>query len=418
VTLTDVDAGRIADLAAGRAPFYEPGMDEAVGAALGAGTLAVTTDPAPPADAAFSVVCVPTPAGAGGVLSMSIVEAAVGTLLDRVGPDHSIVIRSTMPLDGPDRLDALVAGRLSRPRIAVNPEFMREGNALRDFDEPGRVVVGWLTADDRAAAEAFGALYAPLDRPLIVTDARTAALVKLGSNVFLATKISFANELARLADAIGADAGDAIEAIGLDERIGRAFLNPGPGYGGSCLPEQAVALDREAVARDVPAPLLAGVALANATHQRAIVDRMAADLGGSLAGRRIAVLGLAFKARTDDVRHSPGIALAAELRRAGADVVGHDPRAGENARRADPELPVADDVGSALDGADAVLVATEWAEYATLEWATLAGRLRGRLVHDTRNIVDVAAADAAGIRVVPLGRAAATAASGQVAPAG
>jgi UDPglucose 6-dehydrogenase len=406
VTVTDIDPHRIELVGRAAPPFFEPGMDDALRDLLAAGTLRLTTEVVPPDDAPCSVICVPTPAGADGILSMAFVESTVGALVDHLGPERAIVVRSTLPLDGPARLAALVDGRASRPSILVNPEFMREGNALRDFAEPARVVVGALEPADMTAAAAFAGLYAPLDRPTIVTDARSAVLIKIASNVFLATKISFANELARLADAVGADAGTVADGLGLDPRIGRAFLDAGPGYGGSCLPEQAIALDREAARRDVPAPLLAGVAASNAVHQRAIVARLAADLGGSLAGRRVAILGLAFKARTDDVRLSPALALARELRAASATVIGHDPLAAANAVRHDPELLVGATPDEALAGVDAAIVATEWPEYAALDWPALAGRMRGRLVHDLRNVVDREAAAAAGVRLVPLGRSA------------
>jgi UDPglucose 6-dehydrogenase len=404
VTVTDLDAARIERIATGRAPFFEPDLDDALAVVLAAGTLRPTAEPGPPADAAFSIVCVPTPAGSDGILSTAYVEAAVGGLLERSRPDQVIVVRSTLPLGGPDRLLDMVAGVPTRPPIVVNPEFMREGRAVADFDAPGRIVVGWLAPEDRSAATAFAELYAPLDRPVVFTDARSAVLIKIASNVYLATKISFANELARLADAVGADIATVTDGLGLDPRIGRSFLDPGPGYGGSCLPEQAVALDREAAARGVPAPLLAGVAAANGVHQAAIVTRLAADLGGSLEGRRIAVLGLAFKAGTDDVRHSPGLALASGLRSAGALVTGHDPRASETARRADPDLGVAATVEEAVGGVDAILIATEWPEYGSLNWPGLAARMRGDLVHDTRAIADATAVAAAGLRLVPLGR--------------
>ncbi len=406
VTLADTDRERLARIDAGDPWFFEPGLVERLREELASGRLRTTIDPLPPADAEASIVCVPTPSGADGILSMHIVEAVVRRLLDATGPGHTIVVRSTMPLDGPDRLDALVADRGTRAKLIVNPEFMREGSALRDFDEPHRVLVGALTESDRPAAEAFAHVYDALAKPVVVTDARSAVLIKIASNVFLATKISFANELARLAEAIGADIGAVVDGIGLDARIGRAFLTPGPGYGGSCLPEQAIALDVEAARRGVPAPLLAGVASANAVHQEALVAQLAERLGGSLRERRIAVLGLAFKANTDDARLSPALAVIAALRAAGADVVGHDPMAEAHATSQDPQLAVAATVEEAVAGADAVLVTTEWPSYAALDWAALAPRMRGDLVQDTRSIVDGDRVRAAGLRFASLGRVA------------
>jgi UDPglucose 6-dehydrogenase len=408
VTVADLDAARIGGLAKGRPPVFEPGLAEAIVGGLTDGSLAFTTELDPPTDTHYTFVCVSTPTGPDGPLSTVNVEAAVARLLATASPDHVVVIRSTLPLDGPRRLAAVAAeaGLAGRPAIVTNPEFMREGQALEDFDRPNRVVTGWLEPRDQPAAQAVIDLYAPLGAPSLVADARSVALIKLGSNVFLGTKISFANELARVADATGADIEAVIAGIGLDNRIGTAFLRPGPGIGGSCLPEQAVAIALETAALDVETPLLSAVHRSNAVHQRETVTRLEALLGGpgALAGRRIALLGLAFKADTDDVRESPALALAAKLRAAGADVVGHDPRAERRAQLADPLLAVAPTALEALHEADAVVVATEWADYHELDWVAGAATMRGILVYDTRGIVDVEAARAAGLRVERLGR--------------
>ena len=306
---------------------------------------------------------------------------------------------------------------MDRASIVTNPEFMREGQALEDFDRPNRVVTGWLAPRDQDAAQAVLDLYAALGAPSLIADARSVALIKLGSNVFLGMKISFANELARVADATGADIDEVIAGIGLDSRIGTAFMQPGPGVGGSCLPEQAVAIALETVALDVEAPLLSAIHRANAVHQRQIVARLEDLLGGdgSLRGRRIGLFGLSFKANTDDVRESPALALAANLRAAGAEVLAHDPRAEARATLADPLLRVAPTPIEAATGADAVVVATEWKDYAGLDWVAVANAMRGTLVYDTRSVVDVAAARAAGLQVVRLGRPTAVAEPGEAA---
>ncbi|HET7678367.1 MAG TPA: UDP-glucose/GDP-mannose dehydrogenase family protein [Candidatus Limnocylindrales bacterium] len=403
VTVADIDEARIAALTEGRPPVYEPGLDAALSAYARQGRLRFTTDLRPPDDAAISIVCVSTPTGPDGPLSTANVEAAVRGLLGTVGPEHTIVVRSTLPVDGPHRLLALVDGP-PRPRLVTNPEFMREGSALADFENPSRVVTGWLEPSDREAAEAVAELYAPLHAPTMIADAGSVALIKLASNVFLAAKVAFANELARICDAVGADVDTVAAGIGMDGRIGRAFLSAGPGYGGSCLPEQAVALALQTHERGVPTPLIDAVSRSNETHQRAIVRRLQGLLGGGLEGRRIALLGLAFKAETDDVRESPALALAAYLREAGAEVTGYDPRAAEKARRADPALGVRETIAEALDGADAVLVTTEWREFATLDWSSLAACLRGDLVYDLRNIVVGQQVREAGLRHESLGR--------------
>jgi UDPglucose 6-dehydrogenase len=402
VTVADVDAGRIDGLRAGRTPMFEPGLEEGIAAA--AERLAFTTDLRPPADAPFSFVAVGTPLGPDGPLALDHVEQAVGALLDVTGPDHVIVVRSTLPMSGPDALLRLRA-RQGSASIVTNPEFMREGSALRDFEKPGRIVAGWLEERDRPAAERVLELYGGIDAPTLVADARSVALIKLASNVFLAMKIGYANELARLSDAFGATASVVADGLGLDERIGRSFLDAGPGFGGSCLPEQALALAAIADGARVPAPLIKAVSVSNRTHQRAIVTRLASlfDPPG-VDGRRIAMLGLAFKANTDDVRESPALAIAAELRGAGAEVVGTDPRAVLRAQTADPALDIAPSPAEAASGADGVIVVTEWPEYRRLDWKAIAAAMRGDVVYDTRNVVDAAAVAAAGLRLERLGR--------------
>jgi UDPglucose 6-dehydrogenase len=404
VTVSDIDSARIAGLRQGVCPIFEPGLEERIRASVAAELLAFTTDSTPPPTADISIVCVSTPADEEGPLSTRNVEDAVRTLLASVGPQHTIVVRSTLPLDGPDRLLALANGRTDRPSIVTNPEFMREGTALSDFARPGRIVVGWLEERDRPAADDIARLYLGLEAPTIRADARSVTLIKLASNAFLAAKITFANELARICDVVGADVATVVDGIGMDDRIGRQFLSPGPGVGGSCLPEQAVALAAQSSGRGIDVPLIGSVHGSNESHRRQIVARLGQLLGGPLAGKRIALLGLAFKANTDDVRFSPGLALARLLREAGADVLAYDPRARRRARLADPELTVAPGLSEAFDHADAVLVATEWPEFREIGWNDAAQALRGTLVFDTRAIVDGDAVEAAGLRYVSFGR--------------
>jgi UDPglucose 6-dehydrogenase len=242
----------------------------------------------------------------------------------------------------------------------------------------------------------------------MIADARSVALIKIASNVLLATKVAYANELARICDVVGANVDTVVNGIGMDVRLGRAFLNAGPGYGGSCLPEQAVALAVATGQHGVATPLIDAVGHSNETHQRAIVDDLGRLLSTSrpegLAGATIAILGLAFKARTDDVRESPALSLAGYLRDAGARAVGTDPRAIDKARRADPDLETEGSPEAAVNGADAVLVATEWPEYGDLDWAALGRRMAGDLVYDTRGVIDGATVRAAGLRFASLGR--------------
>jgi UDPglucose 6-dehydrogenase len=421
VTLADIDAGRVAALEAGDAPIWEPGLQEAL-ADVGE-RLAFTTKLTPPADATFSFVTVGTPLRDDGLMDMANVERAVRALLDATSPEHVVVVRSTLMPSGPGALAELRGDPEIGPALVTNPEFLREGSALRDFERPGRIVAGWLADRDRAAAEAVVELYSGIDAPGFVADARSVAMIKIASNVFLAMKVAYANELARLCDAYGANAPVVADGIGLDDRIGRAFLDAGPGIGGSCLPEQAVAMDVIARTAGVPAPLIGSVARANDVHRTAIVHRLAAlmdvDLdhaAAPLRGKRVAVLGLAFKANTDDVRQSAAMAIAAELRDAGASVVGMDPRAAAQAHRADPALEIAETIEEAVAGADAVLVATEWQDYRSLDWASLARSMRGTVVYDTRAIVDAAAVEAAGLRLERLGRPVTTPATAELEP--
>jgi UDPglucose 6-dehydrogenase len=409
VTVADIDEGRIRGLQAGEPPIFEPGLRE--GIAEQQARLAFTIELDPPPAARYSFVAVNTPTDASGPLAMTHVLAVAARLLGRVGADHTIVIRSTLPLAGPEQLVELRASHAGTAAIVTNPEFMREGSGLRDFEKPGRILAGWLEERDQPAAVAMLGLYAAIAAPTLVADARSVALVKLASNVFLAMKVAYANELARLADAFGADAKLVADGVGLDERIGRAFLDSGPGFGGSCLPEQAIALSEIAARASVPTPLVDAVKTSNRTHQAAIVDRLGALLGGApgeeraaLRDRRVALLGLSFKANTDDVRESPALAIATELRAAGAHVVATDPAAARRAALADPTLEIAPSPEAATCAADAAIVVTEWPAYASLDWAALAAGMAGDVVFDTRRIVDAEAVEAAGLRLVTLGR--------------
>ena len=402
VVVHDVDERRIEILRGGGSPIFEPGVEEAVREGLANRTLSFTLDPAPPLSTDVALVCVPTPTALDGLLDISAVESVVIGLRDGLAADRTIAIRSTLPLHGPERLEAL-GGEGEGPVIVVNPEFMREGSALADAGKPSRVVAGWLRPEHRRNAERLVELYAPLGAPTLVADARSVVLLKLASNVFLAAKIAFANELARISDAIGADISTVADGLGLDPRIGRPFLEAGPGYGGSCLPEQAEAIVVETATRDLRTPLISSIAVANEVHQAEIARTIASRVPGGHA--RIALLGLAFKANTGDIRNAPALALARELRSLGSDVVGYDPVA---------KLPGAADLEAvptaveAATGADAIVVVTEWAEFRDLDWPTLARAMRGRLVYDTRRIVDAAAVRAAGLEYTGLGQASST----------
>jgi UDPglucose 6-dehydrogenase len=402
VTVIDVDEARVRNLAAGRMPIFEEGLEEGISELSRDGRLSFTTDRHLPTTIDVAFICVPTPINDAGTLDTNVVEAVVRDLFGTLRQDGVIVVRSTLPLDGAERLET-IAGNESGPAIVVNPEFMREGHALADFSDPSRVAIGFVPPSTREHAERVAALYEPLLAPIVVADARSIVLVKLASNVFLGLKIAFADEIARLCDAVGADAGVIADGVGLDPRIGRAFLDAGPGFGGSCLPEQAASIATETARRAVAAPLLSSIAPSNERHQQEIVATIGRLFAGGLRGAQLALLGLAFKAGTDDVRHSPALALARGLRRAGATVVAYDPVANENARRSEPGLELAASVADAVRGADGVVVATEWPEFARLDWAALRPTMRGDIVYDTRRRLDADAVRRAGLRYVALG---------------
>ena len=402
VTLADVNPRKIAALREGRVPIYEPGLAEAL-AEVGE-RITFTTDSLPPAGVKYTFLAVGTPLSASGQMDLGNVKHCVRDLLAAKGPDHVIVVRSTLTPEAPEALQRLRTDIEGGPALVTNPEFLREGSALDDFARPDRIVTGWLSERDKAAAESVLDLYAGIDAPTFVADARSVALVKIASNVYLAMKIAYANELARLCEAFGANASVVADGMGLDARIGRAFLDAGPGIGGSCLPEQAVALAGITQDAGVAAPLIRSVAVSNDVHQAEIARRLEELLTGGLRGARVALLGLAFKANTDDVRQSPALAIAAHLRKSGATVVGTDPQAAATARRADAQLEVAASVLEAAADADAVLVATEWPEYRSLDWKQIAAAMRGSVVFDTRAVVDALAVVGAGLQLERLGR--------------
>ena len=296
-----------------------------------------------------------------------------------------------------------------RIQLALNPEFTREGAAVSDFMEPDRVVIG---VEDPVGAvpvlDDLRRLYAPLDAPIVVTDLTSAEAIKVASNVFLATKISFANELARLAAALGADVQAVVDGMGLDKRIGRSFLSPGPGFGGSCFPSQSRALPDLARRVGVEAPLMSAIAASNEGQADWLLDRLEQAAGRSVAGWRVALLGLTFKADTDDLRESPALRLARRLAgprriRGVLRSAGHGAGRGRAAGRG-LEVSAADSAEAACAGADAVVVATEWPQFRLLEWREIAPQMRGTLVADARHVVDVDEAARAGLTVIALGR--------------
>jgi len=387
ILLVEQDPARLAALVDGRIPFHEPGLPEAYATQHAAGRIAPSAE-IPRDGLDIIVVCVGTPIDDTGSTDLSQVARALDEATPAIAAGATCVIRSTLPVGSAARL-------ASRPGVAperlfVAPEFLRQGSALQDIRRPTRVVVGTVGEhpDPHALTLVTGAL-APSGTPVLVMRAEEASLVKNASNVFLALRLTFANEVAGLAEDLGVDVGPVLEGIGHDPRIGHTYMRPSYGFGGSCLPKEVRSLSVAGLDRGLPMHLAGAISDANADHQRRFARRIADAVGG-LAGKRIALLGLAFKADTDDVRSSPALRLAARLLAEGADLRAHDPAAGENAQRALRDLVVVPTAAEALRGADAAVIATEWPIYRDLDWATLRATMRRPLIIDGRRLLPYA----------------------------
>ncbi|QTD96093.1 UDP-glucose dehydrogenase family protein [Streptomyces cyanogenus] len=409
VVCADADPRKVERLREARVDILEPDLPETVRDALEAGRLDFTGDTAAAvAEAEVVFLCLPTPMGAGGAADLAAVEAVAGEIRDVLRPGCVVVNKSTVPVGTCERVAAL----LGRGDVTVvsNPEFLREGRAVHDFLHPDRIVIG---AGDRAAARRVADLYAALDAPLVLTDPASAELTKYAANFFLAMKLSFANNLATLCERFGADIADVTEGIGRDPRIGSAFLRPGPGWGGSCLPKDTHALLTMCDRSGVDFPLLSATIETNVTHQRRLVDRVAAACGrgedGSLHGVRLALYGLTFKAGTSDLRDSPALAVARLLRERGAELTAYDPALSEERPDLSDLVELVADPVRAAEGAASCLVLTEWPELRDLDWAAIAARMTGHEVHDFRNLLDADLLARAGLSRRGIGRPAAPA---------
>jgi UDPglucose 6-dehydrogenase len=371
------------------------------------GRLSFTTDVARGVEGAEAVfIAVGTPARRGdGHADLTYVFEAVRELAKMVKPGTVLVTKSTVPVGTGDKIVAILDEEGAEGiSVASNPEFLREGAAIRDFKIPDRIVVG---AEDERAREVLREIYRPLflnQAPILFTGRRTAELIKYAANAFLATKISFINEIANLCEAVDADVQDVARGIGLDNRIGPKFLHAGPGYGGSCFPKDTLALLQTAELVGVEQQIISAVVKVNDERKAAMADRVARALGGSVAGKRIGLLGLAFKPNTDDMREAPSIPLAATLIERGASVIAFDPVAREQAETVLIGVDYAADAYSAADGADAVVIVTEWDEFRALDLETLASRMRGRTLVDLRNVWDPHEAERAGFTYFGVGR--------------
>ncbi|MET0866194.1 MAG: UDP-glucose/GDP-mannose dehydrogenase family protein [Nakamurella sp.] len=407
----DVDQKKIDSLNAGVAPFYEPGFPELLRKALDTGRLRFTSEISAAAGAKVHFVCVGTPQKRGEYAAdMKYVDASVTALAPFLAAGDLVVGKSTVPVGTAERLAEQVATVTPGVMLAWNPEFLREGFAVQDTLHPDRLVYGLPPGEEAEPARAaLDEVYAiPLGEgiPLVVTDYATAELVKAAANSFLATKISFINAMAEVCEASGADVTKLADAIGHDPRIGRRFLNAGLGFGGGCLPKDIRAFMARAgeLGADQALAFLREIDSINMRRRVRMVDLAREVCGGSIVGRRVAVLGLAFKPNSDDIRDSPALNVAAQMRLQGASVVVTDPQALENSQRAWPDLNFADTAQEAAAGADLVLLLTEWDEYRRLDPVQFGTVVAAKRILDGRNALDPASWRAAGWTYRALGR--------------
>jgi UDPglucose 6-dehydrogenase len=383
-------------------PVHEPGLDEQLQRAVAAGRLVAGDDAAEAMHGAgMAVIAVGTPQSPGGGADLSQVRAAIVAVSAHAQAGTLLVLKSTVP-PGTTRALAPLARRdgVTIPLLAC-PEFLREGSALHDVQHPARLVVG---GDEPQMCARVAEVFATPGTPLLVTDATSAEMTKYGANAFLALKISFINEIAHLCDLLGADVDTVADGIGADPRIGRAFLDAGLGFGGSCFPKDVRALEDIAGSVDHSFWLLRAAIEVNVQQRRRVVAKLRRALGGSLLGRRVAVLGLAFKPGTDDMRQAPAVDVIEQLDNLGATVCATDPLALDAARIALPSVELAGDPYLCCRDADAVLLVTEWPQYLALDWARIAGEVAERIVVDARNCLDGKLLAALGFRYIGVGR--------------
>ncbi|HXR30877.1 MAG TPA: UDP-glucose/GDP-mannose dehydrogenase family protein [Solirubrobacterales bacterium] len=396
VVARDILQQKVDSLSRGEVTIHEPGLGELV--ARNAGRLTFTTDMGELLDAArLLFVCVDTPPTRSGDADLSRVRAVIEELPE--GSEHVLVMKSTVPAGTGQSI------RRDRPRLPYVscPEFLKEGSAVEDFLHPDRVVIG-ADSDHEAAGDAVARLYEPLGGEIVRTDVASAEMIKLASNAFLATKISFVNEIANVCEEVGADVAEVARGMGLDRRIGPAFLRAGIGYGGSCFPKDVSALKMLAGNSGYHFQLLNAVIEVNELQKRRVVGKLQKHLG-SLLGKRVALLGLAFKPQTDDMREASSLVLAARLEGEGAEVVAYDPVAGDPARQLLDTVEFRDSPLEALEGADAAVLVTEWPEFAELDWSAAAERMARPLLVDGRNFLDAAMLRNAGFEYEGIGRA-------------
>jgi len=396
VVCADIDVDKIARLNDGEIPIVEAGVDKLVAEGLRSGRLRFVVGAATAAaDCEFAYLCVPTPQSDDGSADLSFIETAAGEIAGVLPTEAIVVNKSTVPV-GSTKVVERVMGRAD-VKVVSNPEFLREGSAVHDFLHPDRIVIG---ADDQAAAIKVASLYLGVPAPLIVTDPASAETIKYAANAFLATKISFVNAVAAVCEAVGADVNHVVLGIGYDKRIGQDFLKPGPGWGGSCFPKDTRALVKIASDHGYDFDLLKGVITVNDQQLQRVVAKIVRAAGGSVDGKVIAVWGLTFKARTDDLRESPSLAAVEALAAMGAKVQAYDPTV--TAPR--DGMTVCNDAYSACEGAAVLAVMTEWDEFRWVDIDKVVSLMAGANVVDGRNLLDRSAWQRLGMSVEGIGR--------------
>ena len=413
VVCIDKDPGKIARLQAGEMPIYEPGLEELVRRNTMSGRLTFTTDlPEGISGAGAIFIAVGTPSRRGdGHADLSFVHAVAEEIGQHLDHPAVVVTKSTVPVGTGDAVERIIADSGTKVRYAVasNPEFLREGAAIADFKRPDRIVIG---SDDEWARSVMGEVYRPLflnKAPIQFTSRRSAELIKYAANAFLATKITFINEIADLCEKSGADVQDVARGVGLDGRIGAKFLHAGPGYGGSCFPKDTLALLKTAEDFGSPLRIVEAVVKVNEHRKRAmgrkVIEALAAKEGGDdVRGKKVALLGLTFKPNTDDMRDAPSLAIAQTLIDAGVEVTAYDPEGMELAGPMMPGVAMKNDAYAAIEGADAVVIVTEWDAFRALDFARIKQLARAPLLVDLRNVYDPEELRAAGFDYVGIGR--------------
>lgn len=407
VTCLDVDHNRIDKLLQGEMPIYEPGLEQLVEQNVKAGRLKFTTDYTSALDKAeYAFIAVGTPSGTDGEADLQYVRSAAEKIADLVDWPIVVINKSTVPVGTGDWVSDIINNRRkNRPlefSVVSNPEFLREGSAIGDFMTPDRVVLGSLNRD---AAQKVAQLYQPLRCTIMITDLRTAEMIKYASNAFLATRISFINEIANMCEELGADVNEVARGMGLDKRIGPSFLDAGLGWGGSCFPKDVKALEHMAVLNGTHPQLLQAVMEINRNQRRRAVMKVRKALGGNLNGKTIGVLGLAFKPNTDDIRESPALEIIHLLQNEGATVKSYDPQAMENVAKVSPKTVLCENPYQVADGADALILATQWNEFKQLDFARIHTMMNKPILLDGRNLWDADTLRALGFKYIGVGRA-------------